>query len=332
MRKVFNFLWGVIFFSAGMLSAQESITFENLPNMKNERYGLGYTSAGKYIYLVDGGSFDFRGFLDNIDIFDTDNLTWKRSNEKLIPRRYLNAEYVPALNKLFIFNGEFSNNKTYNLQANLYAAKSRKKFTDIMEIVDLNSNKVTTSISNPHAVRYAGSAVWENKIYVFGGWDPRGYSNMLYVYDPLKDEWTRLADMPEARQTKGVIVDGILYTFGGSDNDISNYNTIHAYNIKENKWSLVGELPERISANAVASDGKNIWLVGAYNNINFLAAFDTKTKTVKTFKSNMIGRRHAGAQVINNKLYVFGGNQTPDARTALTSVQRTDISKFKTNN
>jgi hypothetical protein len=42
----------------------------------------------------------------------------------------------------------------------------------------------------------------------------------------------------------------------------------------------------------------------------------------------MTERRHAGAQVIGNSLYVFGGNQNKQSTTALSNTESADISFF----
>jgi N-acetylneuraminic acid mutarotase len=314
-------------FTAGILSAQDTLKFENMFSMKNDSYGLGTATDGKFIFAVGGGSYSFQDMLNTIDRYSVTDDIWDRIGSGIIPRRYLNVEYVPSLNKIYIFNGEYSSK--FNLQSSLYASRSSKiRFTDVIEIVDLNSYTVTTVDSNPYPVLGAGSAVWDNMIYFFGGWNPMGYSDRLYRYNPAKDDWKELEEMPESKRTNGQIVDGVLYTFGGYDNSSSDYKTIHAYDIKTDKWTLIGELPTGVSATATASDGKNIWIVGSFYNLGFIASFDTQTKTVKTYKSNMIGRRFASAQIVKNKLYVFGGNQTDFGQTCLNSVQCADISKY----
>jgi N-acetylneuraminic acid mutarotase len=311
------------------MMAQGKITFTPLSNMTIECSGMGYTNTGKLIFKSGGSTPVFKGFITSVSSYDPVDDYWSIIAQGTIPRRYHNIEYAASENKIYIFNGEFTPTKEYNPSAKLYSLRNSKiLFTDAIEIYDLKLKTINITNSNPYPVMNAGSAVWNNKIYFFGGWNPMGYSDRFYEYDPAKDEWEKLPDMPESKQTTGKIVNGVLYTFGGYDGDKSNYKTIHSYDIKEGKWNLVGELPIGISANAIASDGRNIWLVGSYNNLNFLAAFDTKTKTVKTFESNLVGRRHAGAEVIGNILYVFGGNQTPDLNTALLATQGADISKY----
>ena len=56
--------------------------------------------------------------------------------------------------------------------------------------------------------------------------------------------------------------------------------------------------------------------------------YSTKTREYHIIKSNMYGRRHAGAEIIGNKLYVFGGNRESSG-SFLSSMQVADISEFE---
>ena len=349
MNKVFSFFIVTVFLTAGILSAQENITFENLPGMSQGRYGMASTCDGKFVYALGGDSFDLNGFLDNAEVYNPTSKSWSIIGKGLLNRRYHNAEYIESDGKIYIFNGECTSTKLKDNQGRNTALRQKlanveegdsdidlisdknnvlTSLTGLVEVIDLNKGSVSIIKGNPNPVNSAGSAVWNNKIYIFGGWNRHGFSDMLYEYDPAEDEWKRLPDMPEAKNTCGRIIDGILYTFGGFDNGNTLYKSIHAYNIKEGKWTLAGELPTGITANAIASDGRNIWLIGSRYNTGFIASFDTKTKTVTTYKSNMKERMNAGAQVLNNTLYIFGGNQTADDHAALTSAQCVDISKY----
>jgi hypothetical protein len=44
------------------------------------------------------------------------------------------------------------------------------------------------------------------------------------------------------------------------------------------------------------------------------------------YESTMTERRHAGAQIIGNSLYVFGGNQDAASITSLSNTEIADIS------
>lgn len=66
-------------------------------------------------------------------------------------------------------------------------------------------------------------------------------------------------------------------------------------------------MPQEISDNAIAKHGDFIWIVGSYHRTGLLAVFNTKTHKFNFINSNLFGRSHASAVVINNNLYVYGG-------------------------
>jgi N-acetylneuraminic acid mutarotase len=345
MKNSIHFIAAALFLCAGFLHAQQVKAFKNLADMEHDRYGMASVTDGEFIYVFGGGTYSLNGFLDNIERYDHTANKWQTIGEGLIQRSFQNAEYIQSENKIYIFNGEYFSNKNKNPSGKPLSMRNNKTnteqledlmtplkvadvnktgFTDIIEVIDMNTGAVALLDSNPYPVLSAGTAVWNNKIYVFGGWNPKGFSDRLYEYNPAKNEWARLPDMPEAKQTTGKIVDGILYTFGGKDNTTPFFKTIHAYNIKEKKWEPVGELPKGIAAAASAADGKNIWLTGSLDNIYYLAVFDTRTKKTRVIESDMKGRKYAAAQVINNTLFVIGGVQTDETATSLKSLQGAD--------
>jgi len=328
MKKAVSLFIIILMISLTGIKAQEKITFTTITQMHAPGFSFGNTNNGKYI-IKSGGSNYSRGYLNNVEIYEPSIDLWTTIGTNQIPRMGHNIAYVPSLNKLFIFNGEYTPTTSFNPPIKLYQQRQSKSlFTDIIEVIDLTENKASITDTNPYPVSGAGCVVYNEKVYFFGGWNPVGYSDRFYEYDPVKDSWDDLPDMPEEKQTTGKVVDGILYTFGGYDKSEPSFKSIHAYDFKEKKWSKVGELPFAVSANAIASDGKNIWLVGSYEDPTLLIAFDTKTKKVTTFESNLEGRRNAGAEVIGNILYVFGGRSKNEQGFTALPTQCTDISKY----
>lgn len=329
MKKLVSLFIFVMVVSSIGITAQEKLTFSPLMGMNNECYNMASTNNGKFIYKSGGAAYSFKGNVDVIESYNPADDMWTVIGKGLIARKDHNMEYVPSENKIYIFNGSFTPTVTFNPSRELYSSrKSKVKLTDVIEIIDLTLNKVSILESNPYPVTNAGSAVWNNKIYFFGGWNPMGNSEKFYEYTPAKDDWKELPEMPEAKNTTGKIVDGVLYTFGGYDNSGKTIKTIHAYDFKTEKWSLVGELPVGVSSNAIASDGRNIWMLGSYDIFNIVMAFDTKTKTVTRFESNLEPRKNAAAEVVGNILYVFGGNVSDDRRAVIAGTQCVDISKY----
>jgi len=290
-----------------------NLQFSELETMKIGRFGMGYTTDGKYLYAVYGRSSDPNYVTKSIRYSIADD-KWSIFPNNSTTKRYVSAEYIN--NKIYVFNGNSQDNSI------------NKK----VEVIDPLTGEINYLNDNPSPVSYSGTAVWKDKIYVFGGSIPQrrsievSYSNQMYLFDPINDDWTLLGVIPEHKQTRGEIVDGILYVFGGYNGHSSSQ--IDAYDIANDLWYYLGDMPLGISANAITSHGDFIYIVGDYNKLSSVAVFNTKTLEFYNIKSNMLGRRHAGAEVIGNKLYVYGGNRTPTGN-ILSSIQVADISEIE---
>jgi len=316
MKRIIKSLIILVFILANILIAQENIIFKTLADMNEKRFGFGNTTDGKYLYAVCGGIAFSPYYSDNIERYDAENNKWTIIAKTSTLRRYCNAEYIESGNKIYIMNGE-------------YQTSSFNTLSKRVEVLDLNTNLISLCAENPNPVKNAGSAVWNNKIYIFGGQNLYGYSDDFYEYDTANDTWKRLPDLPERKQTSGKIIDGVLYTFGGN-NGKRNYDDVYAYNFEESTWTQLENLPFEISANSSAvSDGRKIWLVGSFLDTDLLAVYDTQTKTVSKFDSNMISRQYTGVQIIGEKLYLFGGSKNTSAISALANTEYTDITNQK---
>ncbi|MFC1527981.1 hypothetical protein ACFL5D_04505 [Candidatus Neomarinimicrobiota bacterium] len=87
-------------------------------------------------------------------------------------------------------------------------------------------------------------------------------------------------------------------------------------------------MPKRLSANAITMHGEFIWLIGDYSNLSRVSAFNTKTNEFINIKSNLLGRRYAGAEIIGNKLFVFGGARESQ-NSYVNSIQVADITEIE---
>ena len=304
---------------------------------------MGYTTDGKYIYAVNGSAM--KGFIGSgipkysVNIYgdvsgggggsssisystkdlyryniETDE--WSIMPKILKAKRFSSAEYLDG--EIYVLNGD--DNIFFNDRWNRVVNKNFEGF-------DINTGKVGYLSKNPHPAYNSGSAIWDNNIYVFGGAFAEGhFSNKLLVYNTYKDEWVQLSNMPERKTGHGEIINGILYVFGGYNGSVSK--SIHAYDIKNDYWEYVGDMPKGVSAHAITKHGDFIWMVGDYYNLSQVAVFNTKTYQFHIIKSNMYGRRHAGAEIIGNKLYVFGGNRQSSG-SYLSSIQFANITEIE---
>ena len=287
MKKIAILFLFIISFSFG-----QDFKFAGIADMKHKRYGAGYATDGNMVYALCGADWDA---VDKSTIFHThgerynpDEDSWEMFGENLLKRRYTTAEFVDG--NIYLFNG-------YNgISA-----------SDTVEIINTETGEVSYSATNPYPVWYGGSAVWDDKIYVFGGQNENGYSNHLYEFNPADESWTRLADMPDSKNTNGQVVNGILYTLGGYNGSVSSH--INAYNIEQNTWETVGDMPVGISAHSVATDGKMIAVIGDYSDIEFSGIYDPYQNKFFILDNNMEGRRHSASVYLDGFFYAYGGSQ-----------------------
>lgn len=112
---------------------------------------------------------------------------------------------------------------------------------------------------------------------------------------------------------------------------------VYIYDFEANTWTTQWDvLPQELSAHAVAiedafASGAKIYVSGDYSNQTFLGAYDTGNGTFQSIsQTNMIGRRHHRAEVFGSKLYLFGGNTSTQASSALNSTQSADLPTLAT--
>ncbi|WP_284461756.1 kelch repeat-containing protein [Chryseobacterium sp.] len=291
----------------GSLSAHaQTLYFKNLANMSAGRGAITSVIVNDNIY-VSNGYQEKGGIANYIEKYNITDNSWSVLNSTLFTKKFANSETYN--NKIYIFNGWGNSH---------------------LEIVDLATNTITKGAVNRSYTGNAGSAIHNGKIYVFGGSGLSGakntvFSNKFQVYDIASNTWNSLPDMPTARETKGKIVNDKLYVIGGFNGTPSRL--INVYDLNSNLWIKQYTMPSGISGHALAVSDNKIFIVGGFNNQTFLAYFDTTTNTFHQLSSNMIPRRHAAAEVYNNKLYIIGGSTTSLTSSAIKGIQVADINE-----
>ena len=303
--------------TASAALAQTPLTFTQLGTLPDGgRYGMGYCQDASFFYMMGGGS-PSTAFNSNIYVYIPSGNSWVMgaASSSLVPQRW--ASLAPAASgstgtpRLFVLNG-----------ANAAGAP----ITD-MQTVSTANGTINPTFSNPLPTSSAAVAVWNNSIYAFGGQLANGsYGNQLRAYNATTDTWTTLAPMPEAKAVYGgAAVNGKIYAIGGY-NGVSNSARVDAYDIATNTWQAQGTLPTTLSNQAVAVQGEWLWLVGDFTNQGYLAAYNTRTRQLRTFTSNLPPRRNAAAAFLNNQLYVWGGNTASSNASTLADMWVVNVS------
>ena len=186
---------------------------------------------------------------------------------------------------------------------------------DVVEVYNVKNNSWKSIVPLPQGLNHAAAASYDGKIYVVGGsisseWIP---SNQLFIYDPVKNQWTEGNPMPTPRGAlNALFVNGTLYAIGGRDNaGVSNIN--EAYDPLTNKWISKPSMPTGRHHAASATVDNKIYVTGgripagSLVNLNVNEMYDTESEKWTAVEPMPSKRSGIAAAAINNSFFVFGG-------------------------
>jgi len=175
------------------------------------------------------------------------------------------------------------------------------------------------------------TAVIGDKIYLIGGSlfqnraGPFGLST-VEVYDPQTNTWERSADMPTPRtNAKAAVVNGMIYVFGGyhsKDKFLQNWKMadhVEAYDPLTDTWTRKKEMPiSRVYFGLGVVAGK-VYLIGGTaglgegqeQRMDRVDIYDPATDTWAKGPKIPTRRNPGGVAVVNNRIYVIGGEGWP---------------------
>ncbi|CAI2353093.1 unnamed protein product [Caenorhabditis sp. 36 PRJEB53466] len=176
------------------------------------------------------------------------------------------------------------------------------------------------------------AVVWNQKMYVFGGFeeDTQRFSQETYVFDFTCNRWKEMATkgkLPMWRDFHTAsIIDGVMYIFGGRSDHTGQFHTSHdvyddrlsSLNLTTGVWTelnVAGIRPGGRRSHSTWVHGGKMYLFGGYlgsRNVHYneLYSFDPSTMVWSLAavrgKYPLPRRRHCSA-VVNGKVYLFGG-------------------------
>ncbi|MCS7032646.1 MAG: malectin domain-containing carbohydrate-binding protein [Phycisphaerae bacterium] len=166
----------------------------------------------------------------------------------------------------------------------------------------------------------AGAAV-NGKLYVFGGYVNEQIQATARVdaYDPARNAWKRLTDMPEIVTHAGQAVDGaIVYLAGGFVGDHPGLGTrsVWRYDTSADRWDRMPPLPQPRGAGALALVGQTLHFFGGLSRAQF-ATINQRQHWALDLLNPSLGwnsraplpnpRNHLAAVALGGKIYAIGG-------------------------
>ncbi len=169
-----------------------------------------------------------------------------------------------------------------------------------------------------------------DKIYVMGGFEQLGFSNLMNlsitplveVYDPATDRWTTKDSMPVGLHHAGVAVaGGRIYVIGGYMQAGLNVwhpvATVYAYDPETDAWNERAPMPTPRGALSVAELGGKLYAIGGYDRTANSAAvevYDPARNSWAALAPLPTPRDHLAAASLSGKLYAIGGRLNGDYR------------------
>jgi N-acetylneuraminic acid mutarotase len=181
----------------------------------------------------------------------------------------------------------------------------------------LHGKRWSLRASLPVALNHAAAVGHHGHVYVAGGYASRdGLSDpvrSLYRYDPVRDRWTRLPDMPTARAALALgAIDGRLYAAGGSDGTTPT-DVLEIYDIAKRRWSRGPSLSvAREHLGGAVRAGRFYAVAGrnAGGNLAIVEGYDPKARRWTRLPDMPKERGGNGAAVVGGRLAAIGGEES----------------------
>ena len=171
----------------------------------------------------------------------------------------------------------------------------------------------TTKTDMPTARAGLASAVFDGKIYIFGGYD-QNFTDLATTeeYDPVTDTWTSKADMNTPKSVDCACeINGKIYVIGS---DISFVPIVEEYDPVTDTWTVKGVAPTKRVGFACGEVNGKIYVMGGDTldglqiiTLSLVEEYDPVTNTWTTKADMPVPRGGFASAVVNGLIYALGG-------------------------
>jgi N-acetylneuraminic acid mutarotase len=163
----------------------------------------------------------------------------------------------------------------------------------------------------------AGGAI-DGLLYLVGGKNAGGYLRSLHVYNPLENDWSVGAPLPEGyaavEDAASVVQGGRLYVFGGGTRwDGGAQSTAAVYDPASDAWEFLPPMPTARTGATAQRLGERIYVVGGMDDdgrsLRSMDVFDLGSGAwlPGPHPPLAIPRDNPASAALHGKMYVFGG-------------------------
>jgi N-acetylneuraminic acid mutarotase len=176
--------------------------------------------------------------------------------------------------------------------------------------------------------------------FVVGGRDCDDMLASIERYDVASGAWRQTAPMAMARSEFGLcnMSDGCLYATGGVGIQNETFASVERYDPGLDTWNAVPSLPQPRWAHCACVVGDAMYVLGGVEEdeecdeptVSSVLKFDSRTQIWSEVAPMPAERDNAGACVLGNDIYIFGGNADNRMRTSTTYRFNTEMNEWAT--
>ena len=239
--------------------------------------------------------YNYEGYVNTLQFYDLESGKWKEQKTKLPKRAYHDMLYNKNEDQVYVLGGKrLSPNRKFEY------------LMDEIDILDLKNDTILKDKTNPHQAINFASFVSGDNIILMGGSvkqtrnGDKVYSDKVHLFNTKTGLWYELGNMPQAKETSGVLVNNVIYLIGGSNGQPLTY--IETYDLESGKWARIGELFEPLAEPAIAANEDFVYIYYPGN----LSVYNTRTGIINKYGINFFVQ-NPKMFYSENKLYLLGG-------------------------
>lgn len=280
---------------AAIAPLRQASRWQSLAQMPTPRSRLAVVAYDKRIYAIGGESAS--GVSGVVEIYLPDADRWVRGADKPLPAANVGAAAIGRL--IYVPGG----------------STGKGEVSDRLEVYDPAVGELGRwgqRANLPRGVCAYALAVYQDRLYLFGGWDGRDYVGNTYSYDPHQDRWQELRAMPTRRAFAGAgTIDGRIYVVGGYDGH-DELATCEVYDPQADTWASCPPMNAPRGGVGVAVIADALYVIGggwqSYLVENEYLVPGIEDSTWKTFPSPILHEwRNLGVAVSGTSIYAIGG-------------------------
>lgn len=152
-------------------------------------------------------------------------------------------------------------------------------------------------------------------LWAVGGWIGEDIGDSIECYDPCRDEWTIVGELPKPRFSMGVVsFEGLIYIVGGCTTDNRHLPDLISYNPVTHEWTLLTQMPSARCQMGVTVLDRHLYVVGGNSSnqevLRTVERYSFDDNKWSTLSPMSVSRASPAVVSADGLLYVAGGDQT----------------------